>query len=314
MANYKLYTHNDLDGAGCAVLAKLMWGDSVDIEYCRNPNDVTDRLNKAKLTNYDLVFIADCSFIYQNIHNNVDLSKIRLFDHHATAKNLKDKLQYATVTETLNDKNTCGTELFYLYLKKHGFTKSVDYFVEQVRLYDTWDWTKGTSAIPNYLSMLVFSLGISYFVNTYVNRLSKADLNDLTIFNDKERIILDYESTRQQKELERQLKQVQIIETTEYRLGVIVGDYNMSTLGNAICDTYDVDIAIGINLMRKAINVRTSREDIDLGKLMSKYFKGGGHPQSAGGCLYQLNTKGIYEDILSYYFGFITFVRSNKNV
>ena len=34
----KLFTHTDLDGIGCAILAKLAFGEEVDIEYCDYDN------------------------------------------------------------------------------------------------------------------------------------------------------------------------------------------------------------------------------------------------------------------------------------
>ena len=54
----KLFTHNDLDGVGCAILAKLVFGEDVDIEYCsyRNVDDcVSDFIEEAE--NYDRIFI-----------------------------------------------------------------------------------------------------------------------------------------------------------------------------------------------------------------------------------------------------------------
>ena len=312
MANYKLYTHNDLDGVGCAVLAKLMWGNNVNIEYCNNPNEVTERLNKVNQKKYDTIFITDCSFDYSKV--KLDFSRLKLFDHHHTAEYLVGKIPYAVVKEKIDGKATCGTELFYNYLKHKGLDKSADYFVEQVRLYDTWDWAKSSSQIPKYLSMLVYMFSITRFVDVYTERLAKEDLNELTIFNQYERDVLSYEIKRQEKELKKQLKQVQIVDTTQYKLGVIVGDYNMSILGNAICDTYNVDIAIGVNIMRGSINVRTNREEIDLGDIMKSWFKGGGHQKSAGGCLcLSYDDKlDLYHIMLSNIFGFITGVHSGK--
>ena len=56
----------------------------------------------------------------------------------------------------------------------------------------------------------------------------------------------------------------------------------MSILGNAICNKYNVDIAMCINLNTEIMSVRTTRDDIDLGKLMKEQYSGGGHPKSAG--------------------------------
>ena len=41
----KLFTHADLDGIGCGVLAKLAFGENVDIEYC-NYNDINETIAK----------------------------------------------------------------------------------------------------------------------------------------------------------------------------------------------------------------------------------------------------------------------------
>ena len=39
----KLFTHTDLDGVGCAVLAKFAFGNDVDIEYC-NYDDIDSKV------------------------------------------------------------------------------------------------------------------------------------------------------------------------------------------------------------------------------------------------------------------------------
>lgn len=30
----KLFTHTDLDGVGCAIIAKLVYGDEIDLRSC----------------------------------------------------------------------------------------------------------------------------------------------------------------------------------------------------------------------------------------------------------------------------------------
>ena len=39
----KLFTHTDLDGVGCAILAKLAFGEEVDISYC-NYDDINENV------------------------------------------------------------------------------------------------------------------------------------------------------------------------------------------------------------------------------------------------------------------------------
>lgn len=286
--NYKMYTHNDLDGVGCAILGKLLWGEYLEVRYCNSPDEVTERLCKDDNSHRDLVFVTDISFNYEKVRNanHRVISKIRLFDHHKTALPLKDKGKFFVVETNREDgKLTCGTEVFYNYLKENkGFTVDCDFFVEQVRLYDTWEWTEGTSQIPKYLSMLLFTDSITNFCDTFMYRIMKykSRLNELNIFNEKESAILEYEERRQQKELEKCLKNTYIVTTNQYTYGVVFGECNMSVVGNAICETYDVDIALNINLATGVMGARTTRNDIDLGKLMKEKYSGGGHPKAAG--------------------------------
>ena len=284
--NYKMYTHNDLDGVGCAILAKLMWEDGIEIRYCNSPDEVTNRLVRDDNIHRDLVFVTDCSFNYEKIRNSNPkvLNKIRLFDHHATALPLADRSEYFKVeTHREDGKQTCGTEILYKFLKERkGFTLNCDYFVEQVRLYDTWDWTLGTSNIPKYLSMLLFTDSLDKFCDVFTKKLLKGNMNDLNIFTDNERAILEYEERRQQKELEKNLKNTYIVATNRYSYGIVFGNVNMSILGNAICEEYDVDIALNINPATNIIGARTTRNNLDLGKFMKAEFSGGGHPKAAG--------------------------------
>lgn len=286
--NHRLYTHNDLDGVGCAILAKLLWQDGVDVKYCNSPDEVTERLCKDDNSHKDLVFVTDCSFNYEKVYNNNKkvVGKLRLFDHHATALPLKDKSKYFVVETNREDgKPTCGTEIFYNYLKERkGFAVDCDFFVEQVRLYDTWEWAEGTSQIPKYLSMLLFTDSITNFCDTFTARILqyKSRLNELNIFNEKESAILEYEERRQKKEVEKALKNTYIVETNHYSYGIVFGDCNMSILGNTICEEYNVDIALNINPSTNIIGVRTTRNNIDLGKLMKEFYNGGGHPKAAG--------------------------------
>ena len=151
----KLFTHTDLDGVGCAILAKLAFGDNVSITYCNSPNALEDELLTNDLSSYDYVFITDLSFPQPfMLHGNLLTPKFMLFDHHKTAEWLNE-YDFANVHVEHKNKLTCGTELFYNYLVKHDLISTKPYFVEQIRLYDTWDWYKSNNNTPKYLNDLL---------------------------------------------------------------------------------------------------------------------------------------------------------------
>ena len=89
----KLFTHTDLDGVGCAVLAKLAFNDEVDIEYCNY-----DEINKKVEKYIDNNFSGECHITDISINDTlasrinedrIGYQKIQLLDHHPTALELK---------------------------------------------------------------------------------------------------------------------------------------------------------------------------------------------------------------------------------
>lgn len=158
---YKIFSHTDLDGIGCAILAYLAFGrENVDVEYC-NYNDVNEKveafIEEVDLFNsYDKVFITDIS-VSESVANMIDIldklyGKVLLLDHHATATylNAYDWCQVLVEMPVTHIK-TSGTELFYHHLQRHeqfeqydgvgaNMFRNIDRFVEIVRDYDTWRW------------------------------------------------------------------------------------------------------------------------------------------------------------------------------
>lgn len=296
---YKLITHTDLDGAGCAVLARLAWKDGVDISYCANSQDATKlllRLYKEKAwKKYSLVFVTDMNFdasilgecrIYKDI--------MRMFDHHASSvEPFAPYFKWAKIAVEEDGRPTCGTELFYRYLRRKSLIGPRDWFVEQVRLFDTWDWAKGNSSVPKYLSGVVTKIGLRYFVETYTERLRYADVNELNIFNQYERDILLYDEANERRLIDMFLKDTYICVLKDSTVGGEDGTLKVgvtfnsglfsSLLGNTICDTLPVDIAFLVNLNRGKAEARTKRDDIDLSRIMKALYNGGGHAKAAGG-------------------------------
>jgi oligoribonuclease NrnB/cAMP/cGMP phosphodiesterase (DHH superfamily) len=212
-------------------------------------------------------------------------SQVKVFDHHKTAVDSFKDCAWATVVTHFHGRPTCGAELWYDYLLRKGYINARPFFLELVRLYDTWEWKQQNSCIPEYLSTLLHAKGRSYFIKTYLERLKTKDINELNIFNAYERDILEYELYRKGIDLQKSLENLKIVTTDKYTIGFVYASGDLSTLGNTICDKYNVDFALMINPNTNTVNVRSKRDDIDLASLMKTHFNGGGHKQAAGGKL-----------------------------
>ena len=305
---FKLITHTDLDGGSCAVLAKIAWGDEVDISFCHLPSDVNKALVKLAeqeaWKNYKMVYITDLNFDVNILEKLGKLQgSLRMFDHHATSvESFSQYKKWATVRTELDGRLTCGTELFYRYLQSKGRIGNRDYFVEQVRQYDTWDWYSKNNRIAKFLSDIVTKFGLQYFCKTFTERLYSKDINELNIFNQYERDILLFDEDREQKDVAMFIENSYICDVysdfisptkKNFRIGVVFNSSLYSSfLGNDMCRKLNVDIAFMVNLNKQKIEVRTANDDINLSQLMKDSFGGGGHQKAAGGFI------NITEDVI----------------
>lgn len=285
----KLFTHTDLDGVGCAILAKLAFGDDVDITYCDY-----DEINKAVEddfeNNYEVVYITDIS-IKEELAEMIDKSgkNYRLFDHHGTALGL-NKYDWCRVIVELDGVKTSGTELFFKYLEETvlfsiRMSISINKFVEIVRNYDTWRWTTLTDGyISKQYNDLLYIYGRDKFIDNIFTALRSHTFPTLT---DEQRTLLEIKQREIDEYIEH--KELQIlthklhIDNKDYITGVVFAEKYVSELGNKLSERHpELDFITMIDMGSGTVSYRTVRTDIDLGKDIAAKFGGGGHPQAAG--------------------------------
>ena len=119
----------DIDGMGCAILAKQApFFDECDVEFV-NYNDINQRLDELfvgdNIYKYDRVFITDIcpndATLNKIWRRNSFSSTIRIIDHHEMAV-INGAGNYSFVTlKTKDEKGMCsGTSLFYEYLQNNA--------------------------------------------------------------------------------------------------------------------------------------------------------------------------------------------------
>lgn len=287
----KLFTHTDLDGVGCAMLAKLAFGDEVDIEYCNY-----DEINE-KVKNYSRgtrVFNTEChitdisigdDLAYEITSDHSGYAQFYLFDHHPTALEL-DKYNWCTVKveDTTTHIKTSGTELYYNWListksiRKH---KRLDRFVEIVRDYDTWRWAElGEEGILcKQVNDLLYLYGREKFISWCISKICCSDSFNL---DDADKFLLDIKQKEIDDYVEEKDKQLFTIPMCGWIAGIVFADKYFSELGNRLCKMHpEIDFVAMID-MDGTVSYRTIREDLDLGQRVAKQFGGGGHPKAAG--------------------------------
>ena len=288
-----LFTHGaDIDGMGSAILARLAFVD-IDIIYARNISDLEvkfiNEYESGRLYEYDIVYITDLSLkmdIADKVYSDEKLKdKLYLFDHHETALSSGlNKYNNVNVHVELNGVKTCGTELFYLYLKENEYlndTIAISEFVEKVRREDNWEWENYDDIVAHDLAILFNAIGIERFVASMVKLLKEEKdafkLNDTLINeveNKKEKIKMAIESSKRfvRKEIIDGIKTLILFITYEYRNDV--ADYFKKNN-----DIY-FDVVAMIALDNDQISIRSLKSN-NYARILAEKYGGGGHDTAA---------------------------------
>jgi oligoribonuclease NrnB/cAMP/cGMP phosphodiesterase (DHH superfamily) len=304
--NIKLFTHTDLDGIGCAILALLTF-EKVDIEYC-NYGDVDNKIKafveNEDYKNYDYVYITDISIsedLAEFINNTHPSSfkegfnlpeMFQLIDHHPTALSL-NKYYWCCVQIEDDKEKVSGTSMFFKELLSKEYLKdtpmwandeceSLQDFVEVIKRYDTWLWkTKYNDPESKQLNDLFYIYGREEFINKFVFRLKS---NQEYLFSNTDMELLQLEARKIKEYIEKKEKEIMIysieVNDKSYSTGIVFAEQYISELGNTLAEKLgELDFITIIG--SKTISYRGIKDDIDLG-LIAKYFGGGGHPKAAG--------------------------------
>ena len=288
-----LFTHGaDIDGMGNAILAKLAF-ENIDIIYARNVSDLETKFlneyNSGNLYNYDIVYITDLSLkkeIADKVYNDDKLKdKLYIFDHHETAlASGLNEYNNTNVHVELNGIKTCGTELYYNYLKDNGYLEdstAISEFVEKVRREDNWEWEKYNDIFAHDLAILFNAIGINRFVDSMVALLKEEkdsfELNENLsneVNNKKEKIKLAIESSKRfvRKELIDGIKTLIVFITYEYRNDV--ADYFKKN------NDIDYDVVAMIALDNDQISIRSLKSN-NYARILAEKYGGGGHDTAA---------------------------------
>lgn len=299
----KLFTHTDLDGVGCAIIAYLAFGkENVDVEYC-NYDDVDDKIeafmeNEDLYRSYDSIFITDIS-VSDQVASMIDcLDKVertvRLFDHHGTALRL-DNYFWCTVYEYLDAVKTSGTELFYLYLSNslsltydQTTQNKISRFVSIVRDYDTWRWKElgEDGLISKQMNDLFHIYGRDKFIELAMKRImfGTSPLHQDEWFSETDALLLEQKQKDIDIYVEQKEKQI-TVKTDQWgnTYGAIFAERYFSELGNRLCEIHpELAYIAMIDISRGTVSYRTIRDDINLGTEIAHNYGGGGHPKAAG--------------------------------
>lgn len=286
----KLFTHNDMDGIGCAILGLLAFNKDINIEYCSYGN-IDEKIEKfleseASLS-YDEVFITDIAPENENTiklldkyYNNSEI-ELQLLDHHLTSLSL-NKYPWADILIEDKKEKVCGTSLLFDFLIEYEYLEynyELENFVEKVKRYDTWLWKEKYNDIDaKKLNDLLYILGRDRFIDKIIKAITHGE----GLFDDADKLLLELEQEKIDRYIENKDKELITKEIKSYTSGIVFGEQYHSELGNKLSELHpELDFIVIFNIA-KAVSYRTNKDMINLGEDIAKVYGGGGHAKAAG--------------------------------
>jgi uncharacterized protein len=286
---YRLYTHNDLDGVGCGIVARIAFGKDVEIRYNSVMGldyQIEKLLENEKNIKDDFLIITDLSVNDENLIRLDDLAKnggnVRLIDHHKTALHFNDYSWGRVKVQYEDGRLTAATSLLYEYLLEHELiqpSQALDEFVELVRQYDTWEWDQNENMKAKNLNDLFFMISIEEFEEKMTKRIMNSDTFE---FDDFEQKLLEMEEEKIERYVRRKKREIVQTFIGQYCTGIVHAESYHSELGNELGKEYPhLDYIAILNLGGKKISFRTIHDHVDVSAVAGK-FGGGGHAKASG--------------------------------
>ena len=317
-----LFTHDDLDGAGCSIMYELAHlgetkGHDFEIINCSNTN-VTEKVKAGMQTmsHDDVVWIADICCdqptleeLYRFVGGNV-----YVFDHHPTNMYARDVIgDDNTYIQPVDEDGVimCGTSIMYGYLvgergvieienpewfkentgKFKHFSINVDnsqlmaQFVQDVQDYDTYVFKQNGNTEAKELQVLFSLLGMDRFCALYVDRLKNLT-KYTTVIDDLSASFVAARIANEQNVIDSYtIDDIIQFEWNGRKCGLVYNMFaNFSEFGNQFLSKHpELDVMVMASFGKDPVfQFRSIKDDIDLGADFAKPIGGGGHPKAAG--------------------------------
>lgn len=273
-----------LDGLGAAAVVKMKYPDVVlyDMKY-GDKLDFATIISSKKL---DDLYVVDFSFSQEQITALCELfNVVTIIDHHKTYEPTHVSWHHKPVNFiSVYDPNMSGATLTYLTLFDEHIPKRFLYVEDR----DLWKWQVPNSA---EFTTAAYDLYLAEGRDAIIDKLSKDD-----IFFEEHMITVGSILERAKQNSIKQLKENVSIGTfyganrtygRTLKVGILNSPIYMSELGNVICSTLDVDMAI-VWYNKDGMYKISARSVGDFNVLPCiEELGGGGHPRAAGASITQ---------------------------
>ncbi|WP_223067319.1 DHH family phosphoesterase [Paenibacillus caui] len=288
---YHIYTHNDLDGVGCGIIAKCAFGTNVEVRY-NSLGGVSQQVERfleraaEKGIGSDFLIITDLS-VSEDTEQLLQAyaaegGELKLIDHHKTALHYNTHPWGSVHVEHRDGRPAAATSLLYDYLIRQRLlepTEALDDFVELVRLYDTWEWENAGRQQAKRLNDLFYMVSIDEFEEKMISRLQSGGPFE---FDEFEKKLLDLEEDKIERYIRRKRRELVQTYIGKECAGIVHAESYHSELASTLGkDHPHLDYIAILNMGGRKMSLRTIHDDVDVSEIAGRYG-GGGHAKASG--------------------------------
>ena len=285
-----LFTHSqDIDGMGCAVLARKAFGDYtlVPTKTFEITKNVENYIKTKKIYDFDKIYVTDLCIkepVLKFIDNDEILkNRLLVLDHHKTEiEEGNNKYDFVNIIVQKNGRKESGTSLFYNYLIQNNYLQRsniLDELVEWTRQYDVWDWESKNNINARNLHVLFEVLGYDAYLKIINDKVDK--LNSI-VFNNYEKEVIDKFNKEMEKDILNILNDMKCVDLSIdgniFKVGFVKCPYKYRNDMNKFIkknNVYNIDAVGMIMTDIETVSYRQVK-DVDV-SIISKYFGGKGH-------------------------------------
>ena len=222
----------------------------------------------------DNIYILDFSLPEEMIRElSCKVNHIYIIDHHKTAQFLLN-LNIDNVSVDFNN-NMSGAMLTFNFFSDRGINPLEPELFEYVQDRDLWKWElQGSKEVSAALALMVEKNNIQSFRKAYdtfdESECAFKDIGTITL-------------KTQEKQVSEKVDKCYDIKILGQHFKIINATENISELGNAICNKYDMpSIMFFYTSLDTVVLSFRSLEHLTDVSVVAKHFNGGGHAQSSG--------------------------------
>lgn len=306
------FTHTDLDGVACAIVAKQYYGRSLKTYFC-NYQEVDETVRtvlgeleeagrRCTIIISDLAYSEECTDITIKL---LSQHEVIIADHHKSHLWMNKVFQPKHKC-IVDEGKYCGAYILKSILSKMfkgnvsmtpGKDRRLTTFVNYVNDWDTWAWASNVdyreSAEKNIPLLLANAQGM------LDDKVFMADINEYIESSFRKHILAEHHLAKTLEYQERQIdvvnevlskRQYKYVETNEYGLLKLLflqdTEHFQSIISEYALPYMDDETSFVMVVEPECASLRKGKPGIDL-SLIAKQFGGGGHSFAAGGVDYE---------------------------